>query len=84
MEQWRAELQGAIDAELEECDGEFEEQFLQEMISNLDREVEPQRATARGGSIPGRKFMYRDQEASHNHFFVDYFSETPTPDQFMF
>jgi hypothetical protein len=47
MEQWKAELQRAIDVEVEESDGEFEEQFLQEMISNLDREM-----LSRRGQLP--------------------------------
>jgi hypothetical protein len=49
---------------------EFEDQFSEEMILNLHRaEVEPQRATTRGRSVEGWKFVHRDLEADDDCLF---------------
>jgi hypothetical protein len=46
--------------------------------------LESQRATTRGGSVEGRKFVHWDQEVGHNRLFNDYFLDTPTYNHLMF
>jgi hypothetical protein len=80
MEDWRRELQEQIQHRLEESDDEFETTFFAGLFENMQDVHTPPRRGTHGGSIPGRKYLYRDREACHERLFKDYFAEDCTYD----
>lgn len=75
MEQWRQELQIAIDKELKDSNEEFNEVFMEMLIDDIWKDLDsttPKRR--RGGSWVIKKFVQRDWEAWHEHLVQDYFA----------
>jgi hypothetical protein len=86
MEQWRRELNEALQQGLEsESDEEFQEALVQDMFQHaLGESSSPPERPKFGGSRPGRRYVYREREACHERLYQDYFAEDPIYDAMKF
>jgi hypothetical protein len=65
---------------LEEFDDEFETAFFEGLFENMADVSTPPARSTHGGSVPGRRYLYRDREACHEQLFKDYFTKECTFD----
>jgi hypothetical protein len=76
MEQWRAELAGAIQHALDDSDDEVHEHFLAAIHQDSSEYDEEMRQRPKKGSCMGRAFVHKNRELWHEHLVRDYFSST--------
>jgi hypothetical protein len=84
MEEWRAELEAAIDCGLQDSgddDLELEQEAFMDAFEQWvgDSSAQPRRPRW-GGSTVGRRHVHRNREVGHDRLFRDYFSDNPTYD----
>jgi hypothetical protein len=84
MEEWRAELEAAIERGLPDSrddDSEVEQEAFLDAFDEWvgDSDAGPRRPRW-GGSRVGRQYVHRDREVGHDCLFHDYFSDDPTYD----
>jgi hypothetical protein len=68
MENWKRELQAAIERGLQKSDEEDElenEMFLEALEQLVEVSLPPQRPAQWGGSMPGRRYVFRKHKLCH-------------------
>jgi hypothetical protein len=83
MEDWRRELQEAIERGLDKSndDSDWELEVFWDLLESLEEDsFSPLPKRKRGGSTLGRRYVFREREACHQRLFNDYFADTPTFD----
>jgi hypothetical protein len=84
MEEWRAQLEVAVDSGLKDSgddDSELEEEAFQDAFEQWvgDSSERPRRPRC-GGSRVWRRYVHRDHEVGHDRLFHDYFADNPIYD----
>jgi hypothetical protein len=83
MEDWRKELREAIERKLDESDDDSDRELevFWDLLESLEEDsFSPPPKKKRGGSIPGRRYVFREREVCHQRLVNDYFADTPTFD----
>jgi hypothetical protein len=85
MEQWRRELDSALQQGLEESDDEFELELERDLFDPMAEETSssPKRPKI-GGTKAGRRYVHRDREACNERLHREYFAKDSTFDALKF